>query len=166
MNITIAGNTFEALTEQELMQLSTIEENMYSETSETHIQQPERMKENTTMARTRKNKNTEATTQPAATQSVTSTEQPYRSIADKIAEQEARKARLMGELNDAPEVQKPELTKQIADADRKIKWYNGRKTTARFAAKEAAVASGQSAPAVTTEPAADPTTQPVSVNQS
>jgi hypothetical protein len=74
----------------------------------------------------------------------------YKSVEDKISELEAQKASDTELINTLPEDQKAPVQERINEADRKIRWYNGRKNSAKFQAKAEAAKT-----VATTEPVAD-----------
>lgn len=79
-------------------------------------------------------------------------------VADKIAQLELEKETLNTQLNSAPEDQKAGLSEQIAEKDRKIRWYQGRANSTKFQAREASQAKkAAEAPATpATESTSDP----------
>lgn len=87
---------------------------------------------------------------------------PYVPVADKIAEQERIKASLMEQFNaSTDEAQKSDLQNQIKDADRKIRWYQGRANSPKFQAKaERAQAAATTSAVVEDAPAETPTEAP------
>jgi hypothetical protein len=86
---------------------------------------------------------------------------PYESVESKIATLETSKTALTSAMNTAPEDQKAGLQEQINEADRKIRWYQGRQKSAKFQAKAAAAVTPA---APTTEATPAPTADPSTAN--
>jgi hypothetical protein len=74
---------------------------------------------------------------------------PYVSITAKIAAKQVEADALTTRLNDAPEAEKAAIQEELNEVNRKIRWYEGRKGSAKFVAKEAAIAA---APVASEEP--------------
>lgn len=88
------------------------------------------------------------------------TPKQYVSVESKIAVLEASKVELTNQLNSAPEDQKAGLTEQIAEADRKIRWYQGRQKSAKFQAKAQAAATAATTPVAEPVPVPEVTSDP------